>query len=441
MSAETPRGPQAGVFERVISDGGVVVFPSDTVYGLACDPTDRGAIDRLYALKGRPPAKAAAVMFFELGVAFDALPDIGPRTRTLLQTLLPGPLTVLLPNPDHRFALACGDDPGTLGLRVVAVPALAGVHVAVMQSSANPSGGADPADLSEVDPTIRDGADLVVDGGRLPGRASTVLDLRGYESDGTWSIGRVGPVSQAVVALAVAAPFRFDPGTYGDQVVNAVHDYEELQSGLVSQLLGSGPGRILELGVGTGETTKRLLEALPDARLVGVDASPAMLAAASTSLADFAGRFDFHAATLQEPLPEGEFDAVVSALTVHHLDDSEKAELFSRVRLALGSSGVFVLADVVLPAGEGLAGEGLAGEGLAGEGLAGEGLAGEGLAGEGLAGEDLAAAGRPDPVALSDGHDKPSTAADQLRWLHEAGFSAVSVAWTRGDLVVIVARV
>jgi tRNA A37 threonylcarbamoyladenosine synthetase subunit TsaC/SUA5/YrdC len=85
MSAASGRGPQAGAFERVVSDGGVVLFPSDTVYGLACDPSDPGAIDRVYSLKGRPPAKAAAIMFFDLGVAFESLPDIvspSPAART-----------------------------------------------------------------------------------------------------------------------------------------------------------------------------------------------------------------------------------------------------------------------------------------------------------------------------------------------------------------------
>jgi len=413
------------------------LFPSDTVYGLACDPSDPGAIDRVYSLKGRPPAKAAAIMFFDLGVAFESLPDIGPRTRLLLQTLLPGPLTVLLPNPERRFALACGEDLQTLGLRVVSVPALAGVRIPVMQSSANPSGGDDPADVSEVDPGIRDGADLVVDGGRLPGQASTVLDLRGFEVDGSWSIVRAGPVSEAVITLAAAAPFHFDPGTYGDDVVHAIHDYEDLQAAVVAELVGpdrgggldrdggldrgGGPMRILELGVGTGETTRRILAALPGARVVGVDASPAMLAAAArSSLAAFEGRFEPLAATLQEPLPHGEFDAVVSALTIHHLDAQEKADLFSRVRRVLSSTGTFVLGDVVLPAGDG--------------------LGGDDPGGDAPGGDAPPNTSRSERVDLTDGFDKPSTAADQVHWLLEGGFSTASVVWSRDDLAVIVAR-
>jgi L-threonylcarbamoyladenylate synthase len=188
--------------EQVIADGGVVLFPSDTVYGLACSPDDAGAIARLYRLKGRSPEKAAAVMFFDLEAALDALPDLAARTRTALPQLMPGSVTVLLPNPSHRFPLACAGDPDTLGLRVISVPALAGVRVPVLQSSANPSGGADARSLSEVAPAMRAGADLVIDGGELPGLASTVIDLRGYEW-GEWSIVRHGAVSDDAVRSAL----------------------------------------------------------------------------------------------------------------------------------------------------------------------------------------------------------------------------------------------
>ena len=124
--------------------GGVAVFPSDTVYGLACDPGNRGAVERLYALKRRALDKPSAVMFFDRELALAALPELGPATVAALERLLPGPVTVLLPNPAGRFPLACGGDPRTLGLRVVEVPALAGVRWPVLQSSANLAGGPDP---------------------------------------------------------------------------------------------------------------------------------------------------------------------------------------------------------------------------------------------------------------------------------------------------------
>ena len=192
-------------FEACIAAGGVAVFPADTVYGLACDPTSPAAVSRLYALKGRPADKPAAVMFFSLRRALDALPELGPRTRAALEALLPGAVTLLLPNPLARYAPACGHDPWTLGLRVPAPGPLVDVAVPVMQSSANPSGGADPRSLDEVDEALRTGADLVVDGGTLPGTPSTVVDLRAYGSHGRWELLREGAVQRDEVASALAS--------------------------------------------------------------------------------------------------------------------------------------------------------------------------------------------------------------------------------------------
>lgn len=195
-------------FAHCMCEGGVAVFPADTVYGLACDPNADHAVHRLYALKGRSAAKPAAVMFFSLPEALAALPELGAETLRALRHLLPGAVTVLLPDPVARFALAGGPDPGTLGLRV---PRLAGdlapltaVRRPVLQSSANESGGPDPRRVQDISPEIRLGVDLVLDGGELPGTASTVVDLRGYENERRWSIVRDGKVSGAVIAAALA---------------------------------------------------------------------------------------------------------------------------------------------------------------------------------------------------------------------------------------------
>src|SRR4051794_869692 len=102
-------------FERCMRVGGVAVFPADTVYGLACEPDDKDAVYRLYRLKGRRPDKPAAVMFFNLELALAALPELPEATAAALPRLLPGPVTLLLPNPAGRFPLACGPDPATLG--------------------------------------------------------------------------------------------------------------------------------------------------------------------------------------------------------------------------------------------------------------------------------------------------------------------------------------
>ena len=192
-------GASVAEFERVVAAGGVAVFPADTVYGLACDPGSAAAVERLYALKGRPPAKPAAVMCF--GAAPD-LPELGPRTRAALGALTPGGVTLLLPNPHRRWPLACGPDPGTLGLRVIGGP-LAAMPLPVMQSSANLAGGPDARRLGDVPAAIREAADLVLDGGELPGTPSTVIDLRAYEPEGAWTVLREGAMAADAVATVL----------------------------------------------------------------------------------------------------------------------------------------------------------------------------------------------------------------------------------------------
>jgi L-threonylcarbamoyladenylate synthase len=186
-----------------IAGGGVAVFPTDTVYGICCDPDDEAAARRLYELKGRPPAQPAAVMFFALGAALDALTDLSEAERAVMRALLPGPVTLLLANRERRFAAACRTDPGTLGLRVPALDerlgALAAVAAPVMQSSANVSGEPDARMLEQVPAGLRAGADLVLDGGGLRGVSSTVLDLREYEATGAWHVLRDGALGGDVL--------------------------------------------------------------------------------------------------------------------------------------------------------------------------------------------------------------------------------------------------
>lgn len=383
-------------FERCIGQGGVALFPSDTVYGLACDPEDPDAIRRLYELKRRPPAKASAVMFFDLDSALDVVSTlIGPRSRTALQSLMPGGVTVLLPNPGRLFPLACGEDPDTLGLRVISVPELAGVGIPVMQSSANLAGEPEARRLEDVPEALRAAVDLVIDGGELPGTASTVVDLREYEHDGFWTVVRPGAVSEDALRDVLMPHFHFVAPDYAEVIREDIPAFDEFQ-GQVARAAGGGVvKRILELGTGTGETAARLLKRHPSARLLGIDESEAMLAEARRRLPG--DRVELRVGRLQNPLPAGRFDLVVSALCVHHLDGDQKADLFRRVREALDSGGRFVLGDVVIPP-------------------------------------------QPParPASLTPGYDKPDTVADQVNWLGQAGFS-VDVAWEQGDLAVIVA--
>src|SRR5205807_7227765 len=133
---------QVSEFESIIADGGIALFPTDTVYGLGTHPDSAEGVHRLYWIKGRSPDRPAAVLFFDLERALAEIPEIGVRTRAALDRLLPGPVTVLLPNPQTRFPLACGAQPGRLGLRVPKLEGklalLAEVKVPVLQSSANP---------------------------------------------------------------------------------------------------------------------------------------------------------------------------------------------------------------------------------------------------------------------------------------------------------------
>jgi L-threonylcarbamoyladenylate synthase len=390
------RGAQAETFERCMSVGGVAVFPADTVYGLACDVSDRMAVERLYRLKRRRLDKPSAVMFFDVALALAALPELGPLARGALERLLPGAVTLLVPNPGRRFALACGDDPSVLGLRVPVVPALAGVRWPVLQSSANLAGEPEARRLHDVPEALRRRADLVIDGGELPGIASTVIDLRDYERSGEWGLVREGAVSAATVAAAVEGQFHFSPGSYLEMIRGDIPIYDCFQDELVAAS-GEGAGRVLELGTGTGETAARLLARHPDAVLVGVDESEGMLGAARERLPG--DRVRLEVGRLQEPLPEGPFDIVASALCVHHLVGAQKRSLFARVRDALGPGGRFVLGDVVTPVHPADA-----------------------------------------VTSLTPGFDHPDPLADQLSWLKEAGFAA-RVVWEHRDLAVVMADV
>lgn len=193
--------------EACLAGDGVAVIPTDTVYGIACNPDSEVALRRVYELKRRPPHKPAAVMFFSLRAALATLTELSPRTRAAVEALLPGPVTLLLANPRGRYPGACapgGNGPGLLGLRVPALKAplvaLATVDLPAAQSSANFAGGPDPRTLAGVPASLCDGVDLVIDGGELPGTASTVVDLSEYEDDRSWRILREGPAGAESLA-------------------------------------------------------------------------------------------------------------------------------------------------------------------------------------------------------------------------------------------------
>ena len=185
--------------------------------------------------------------------------------------------------------------------------------------------------------------------------------------------------------------WHWDPETYLKNMLEEVPSYPDLQAQTAAAAKDVPALTILELGIGTGETAKRVLAAHPDARLTAIDASEKMIERARRVVP----QVDLRLARLEDPLPDGPFDLVVSALAVHHLDGPGKQDLFGRVAGVLAPGGTFVLADVVVPERE----------------------------------EDV--------VTPIDGvYDRPDRLDDQLAWLRAAGLTAETV-WSYKDLAVI----
>jgi tRNA (cmo5U34)-methyltransferase len=188
--------------------------------------------------------------------------------------------------------------------------------------------------------------------------------------------------------------WEWSPETYLSTMLEEIPGYEDLQEAVVAAAAGIDADRVLELGTGTGETAARMSGKHPRACWVGIDASEAMLARARDRLPGA----DLRLQRLEDPLPEGPFDLVVSALVVHHLDSAGKRDLFSCVARVLRPGGRFVLGDVVVPA-----------------------------------------TGEQGPIAIDWVMDLPDTVEDQLSWLETAGFEAEARP-VRADLAVFSAR-
>jgi tRNA (cmo5U34)-methyltransferase len=188
--------------------------------------------------------------------------------------------------------------------------------------------------------------------------------------------------------------WQWDPDRYVDEMLAEIADYPELQAQTAAAAQEVAITRMLELGIGTGETAQRMLALHPNAQLTGIDASSEMLEHARP---DFPGA-DLRLGRLEDPLPEGPFDLVYSTLVVHHLDRAGKRDLFRRIAEVLRPDGLFVLADLVVP-------------------------------------DDPA-----DVVTPIDWEmDLPDRLDDQLDWLLQAGFEA-EPQWTYKDLAVVRAK-
>lgn len=189
--------------ERTVAGGGVALFPADGVYGLACDPLDAAAIARIHQIKGRDDGKPSAVMYLSPLAMRELVDGFGPRTRDAVGALLPGPLTLVVANPQQRYPLACREDPTRLGIRLIEGP-LAGAMCPLLQTSANRSGEPPTGSFRQIPATIVAEVDLAIDGGELTGRPSSVLDLTAFDTSGEWWVLREGAVGRAELEQRLA---------------------------------------------------------------------------------------------------------------------------------------------------------------------------------------------------------------------------------------------
>ncbi|MGZ8793547.1 MAG: L-threonylcarbamoyladenylate synthase [Gaiellaceae bacterium] len=171
---------------EAIRSGLPVVLPTDTVYGLCVDAFNEAAVRRLYELKGRVDSQPTALLAADVDVLLDAVPELRGRAGTIARALLPGPYTLILPNPARRFRWLTGDRPETIGVRVPRLDGevrevLARVG-AVTATSANRPGEPDPRRFEDIPEDLRQACGATIDAGELPGVASTVLDLTGAEA-------------------------------------------------------------------------------------------------------------------------------------------------------------------------------------------------------------------------------------------------------------------
>jgi L-threonylcarbamoyladenylate synthase len=188
-----------------IGAGQPVILPTDTVYGLCATPYSEAPVLRLFRLKRRPEAQPAALVCCDVDMLLECVPELRGRAGLIARELLPGPFTLVLPNPARRYRWFTGSRPYTIGVRV---PELRGAAAAVLSragavvaTSANLHGRADPRTLEDVPEEIRRVCGAVVDGGELPGTPSTVLDFAGSEPE----VLREGAAPAAAALQRVAA--------------------------------------------------------------------------------------------------------------------------------------------------------------------------------------------------------------------------------------------
>jgi len=177
-----------GDVERAVAAlraGRPVILPTDTVYGLCANPYTEGPVRRVYELKGREPLQPTALVASDVDMLLECVPELRSRVGPVVRRLLPGPFTLVVPNPARRYRWLTGTTPEAIGVRVPELPPPADAVVsrvgAVLATSANLAGGPDPARLADVPHEVVRRCAVAMDGGELPGIPSTVIDLTGDE--------------------------------------------------------------------------------------------------------------------------------------------------------------------------------------------------------------------------------------------------------------------
>jgi L-threonylcarbamoyladenylate synthase len=188
--------------------GEPVILPTDTVYGLCASASESGPTERLYALKGRDPLQPSALLAADVEQLLDCLPELDARACLIVRALLPGPYTLVLPNPARRYRWLTGRTQDAIGVRVPELPPEAERVVAesgcVVSTSANLPGGPDPRRVADIPAALLEHVRAVVDVGELPGTPSTVIDFSGAEP----AVIREGAAASADALERVALALR-----------------------------------------------------------------------------------------------------------------------------------------------------------------------------------------------------------------------------------------
>jgi L-threonylcarbamoyladenylate synthase len=165
---------------KVIQGGGVIIYPTETLYGLGANPLDPEAMKRLYAIKGREKAKPIPFLIKNQEMLATLVEEIPPRGRPLMERYWPGALTLIF-RAKKGLPPPLWGEKGTIGLRISAHPVarliVEAVDTPLTSTSANPAGEGDLIDVRMIARAFGDQVDLIIDGGIVPGIGSTVVDL------------------------------------------------------------------------------------------------------------------------------------------------------------------------------------------------------------------------------------------------------------------------